>query len=196
MFKFNIEKIKIGEEEINSVSAIEFHSQLEVKTRFNDWIKRRVKKYNFEEGIDYITTTQKRVTAQGNLIEYTDYIITLDMAKELGMVENNTKGKDIRNYFINLEKDYQRLQEENLKLVKENLRLANKKLDNLKGKDEDYYSVKAVRHITGKYFEADKLMLYSFENRIRISSEWDVDKQQTRNLYHKDVWFKVHGVKL
>lgn len=83
------------------VSARELHEFLEVKSRFNDWIKNRINKYRFNEGADFITLT-KILVSGGN---ETDYALTLDMAKELAMVERNEKGKQARQYFIEKEKE-------------------------------------------------------------------------------------------
>ena len=86
------------------VSARELHEFLEVKSRFNDWITNRINKYEFVEFEDYIAITKTLVTAQGNKSNYLDYALTIDMAKELSMVENNDKGKQARKYFIECEK--------------------------------------------------------------------------------------------
>ena len=86
------------------VSARELHEFLEVKSRFNDWITNRINKYEFIESEDYIAVTKTLVTAQGNKSNYLDYALTIDMAKELSMVENNDKGKQARKYFIECEK--------------------------------------------------------------------------------------------
>lgn len=109
----NTELIKIvtNEQGQNCVSARELHEGLEVKSRFNDWIIKRVTKYGFEENQDFIAVTQKKVTAQGNESTYIDYIITVDMAKELCMVENNDLGKKFRKYFIECEKKLQEVQQ-------------------------------------------------------------------------------------
>ena len=88
----------IGSEKVNSVNAREIHQYLNVKTRFNDWIKRAIEKYDFQENIDY--SKMSRVINGGDAI---DYIVSLDMAKELSMLENNEKGKETRKYFINFE---------------------------------------------------------------------------------------------
>ena len=86
------ELIKVTEENGNKlVSARELHEFLEVKSRFNDWIKNRIEKYGFVENEDFVTITKNLVTAQGNGSEYLDYILKMDMAKELSMVENNEK---------------------------------------------------------------------------------------------------------
>ena len=79
---------------INSVNAREIHEYLGVKTRFNDWINRAIEKYDFIENIDY------SILSNGNS---KDFVVTLDMAKELAMLENNPKGKEIRKYFIYFE---------------------------------------------------------------------------------------------
>ena len=82
------------------VSARELHEFLEVKSRFNDWITNRINKYEFESEIDYTKFLVQCIRGQN---EY-DYALTIDMAKELSMVENNVKGKEARKYFIECEK--------------------------------------------------------------------------------------------
>ena len=98
-----ITKSEIGTEELNSVNARDIHEYLEVKTRFNDWIKRAIERYDFRENIDY---SKMSILQNGNPNPIIDYIVTLDMAKELAMLENNEKGKEIRKYFIKVEKEY------------------------------------------------------------------------------------------
>lgn len=84
-------------------SGRELHKFLEVGTRYNDWINRIIEKYNFIENKDFITITQKRVTAQGNETEFDDHFMTIAMAKEISMVSNTEKGKEARVYFIKCE---------------------------------------------------------------------------------------------
>jgi phage anti-repressor, putative len=84
-------------------SGRELHKFLEVGTRYNDWINRIIEKYNFIENKDFITITQKRVTAQGNETEFDDHLMTIAMAKEIAMVANTEKGKEARIYFIKCE---------------------------------------------------------------------------------------------
>lgn len=82
------------------VSARELHKGLEVKSRFNDWINNRIKKYDLIEDIDY---TKILVECNRGQNAY-DFVLKIDCAKELSMVENNEKGKQIRRYFIECEK--------------------------------------------------------------------------------------------
>ena len=90
----------IGNEEQKTVNARDLHAFLEVKTRFNDWIERRIADFGFVESVDFVSVTQKRVTGGTQ----TDYFLSLSMAKEIAMVERNAKGKQARLYFIECEK--------------------------------------------------------------------------------------------
>lgn len=86
-----------------AVSGRELHAFLEVKTRYNDWFS-RMKEYGLEKNIDYQALTQKRVTAQGNMVDQVDHVLTIDTAKEISMIQRNEKGKQARQYFIQVEK--------------------------------------------------------------------------------------------
>ena len=95
------ELVKVVEENgISLVSARELHEFLEVKTRYNDWIRNRIEKYGFVENEDFTTITKNLVNGGTE----TNHILKIDMAKELSMVENNDKGRIARKYFIECEK--------------------------------------------------------------------------------------------
>ena len=93
----------IGGETANAVNARELWQYLESKQRFADWIKSRIKEYGFADGVDYLLHKIMKQDASGSK-HIIDYIISLDMAKELAMVENNAKGRAARQYFIEVEK--------------------------------------------------------------------------------------------
>ena len=63
-------KISLNEEQEQVVSGRELYEFLEVKTKYKDWIKRKIEKYGFIENIDFITISQNRLTAQGNETTY------------------------------------------------------------------------------------------------------------------------------
>lgn len=90
------------------VSARQLHALLMVKSRFNDWIKNRIRQYGFIENTDYATVLSftKNLVREGR--REVDYAITLDMAKELSMVERNEQGRAARQYFIQAEKALRR----------------------------------------------------------------------------------------
>lgn len=73
------------------------------KTRFNDWISKRIYEYGFVEGVDYyLILSSKKNVSRGGVSK--QYLLTLDMAKELCMVEKTDIAKKIRQYFIECEK--------------------------------------------------------------------------------------------
>ncbi len=85
------------------VNARNLHKFLQVSSRFTTWITRRIEEYGFQENLDFLIASQNWEAKRGghNKIEYH---ITLDMAKELCMVERNEKGRQARRYFIEMEK--------------------------------------------------------------------------------------------
>ncbi|ENY8941385.1 antA/AntB antirepressor family protein [Clostridioides difficile] len=85
------------------VFARELHSNLEVKRQFIDWIEDRIKQYGFKENEDY-SVFHKNVKNSNGGRPSKEYVLKLDVAKELAMVQNNHKGREIRRYFIRLEK--------------------------------------------------------------------------------------------
>ena len=82
----------------NTVSARELHEFLEVGQDFTNWIKRMIN-YGFELNQDF--TVAK--ISEGKVTKH-EYIISLDMAKEISMLQRSKKGKQARQYFINCEK--------------------------------------------------------------------------------------------
>lgn len=94
----------IGGEEMQTCSAKELHSFLESGRVFSSWINGRIKKYGFSEGVDWeIIYTQSGVNSNRGRPGL-DYVLSVEMAKELSMIENNEKGREARRYFIEMEK--------------------------------------------------------------------------------------------
>ncbi|EIL5080281.1 antA/AntB antirepressor family protein [Campylobacter jejuni] len=95
--------------EINSANAREIFQFLNSEQEYANWIKNRISHYNFIENQDYII---ELVYTKGRPRK--EYYITLDMAKELCMVENNEKGRQARRYFIECEKRLKNLEQEKM----------------------------------------------------------------------------------
>ncbi|WP_208541289.1 antA/AntB antirepressor family protein [Bartonella capreoli] len=98
----------INQEPVQTVNARELHAFLEIGKDFSTWIKDRIGQYEFEEGKDFIKTQDLRSpklgSAKSRAVLVINYHLTLDMAKELAMVERNEKGKQARQYFIECER--------------------------------------------------------------------------------------------
>ncbi len=84
-------------------NARDLHAFLKVGTKFADWIGGRVAEYGFTPGDDFSEVSEK--VARGR--PRTEYHLTLDMAKELAMIENNDQGRAVRRYFIQCERSAQ-----------------------------------------------------------------------------------------
>ena len=83
-----------------TVNARELHAFLEVKSRFNDWVKNRINECRFIENQDFVTLTKNLVSGG----QQTEYFLTLDAAKHFAMLERNERGFEARQYFIDCEK--------------------------------------------------------------------------------------------
>ncbi|EJF9758190.1 antA/AntB antirepressor family protein [Salmonella enterica] len=94
----------INNEPVLLCDARELHTFLGVGKRFASWITERIEQYGFVENQDYIIASQNREANMRGGHNRKDYHFTLDTAKETAMVERNEKGRQIRRYFIECEK--------------------------------------------------------------------------------------------
>lgn len=87
------------------VNARDLHAFLGAGKRFASWIAERIAEYGFIENQDYILVSPNReIKGRGGDRRSKDYHLTLDTAKELAMVERNEKGRQVRRYFIECER--------------------------------------------------------------------------------------------
>ena len=94
---------RIGKVKCLTVDARALHEVLCVKSIFANWITRRISKYGFIQGQDFVVFSKNGKNSEDGRPSQ-DYRITLDMAKELCMVENNENGRIARRYFIECER--------------------------------------------------------------------------------------------
>lgn len=85
------------------VDARELHGALKVGRDYTNWMKYRIDQYQFIEGDDYEVYAKIGENPSGGRPS-TEYALSLDMAKELAMLENNEQGRAIRKYFIGVER--------------------------------------------------------------------------------------------
>lgn len=101
----------IGGEEAFAVNARDLHRFLEVGKDFSTWIKSRIDYFGFIENQDFMIDSPRKgnQTGRGGDRRSKDYLLTLDMAKELAMVERTERGRQARRYFIACERELHRL---------------------------------------------------------------------------------------
>lgn len=99
-------KINMNDNQEPIVNGRELHEVLGVETRYDTWFN-RMKEYGFIQDVDYAEITEK-VDAQkrARTYEQINHAIKLDMAKEIAMIQRTEKGKEVRKYFIQVEKDF------------------------------------------------------------------------------------------
>ena len=126
------ELIKITTNEVGEPTVLgrELHEFLGVETPYRIWFPRMVE-YGFTEGKDFNPYKNVRVGEEGDrevARELTDHLLTIDMAKELAMIQRTEVGKQARQYFIQVEKDYNSPE----KIMARALRIAEKELSTLR----------------------------------------------------------------
>lgn len=97
--------ITLNENHEPVVSGRDLHEVLGVRTRYDNWFS-RMTEYGFTENQDYLVTSIFGRNSNGGRQNKVDHIIKLDMAKEIAMIQRNDKGKEVRKYFIQVEKDF------------------------------------------------------------------------------------------
>lgn len=115
-----------------TLSARELHKELNVTDRFTRWFE-RMGEYGFEENIDFTSVKSSTLVNNGATRELQDYQITLDMAKEIAMLQRNEKGKQIRKKLIELEKAWNSPE----KVMARALDIAHKTIANLQIENEE-----------------------------------------------------------
>ncbi|WP_349686994.1 antA/AntB antirepressor family protein [Campylobacter jejuni] len=140
--------------EINSANAREIFQFLNSEQEYANWIKNRISHYNFIENQDYII---ELVYTKGRPRK--EYYITLDMAKELCMVENNEKDRQARRYFIECEKRLKNLEQEKMQKLAFRQSLGYK--SQLKQQKEKYENkIKALK------YDLEKKKQLSFKRKL------------------------------
>ena len=112
-----------------AVSARELHEFLEVETPYHKWFPRMCE-YGFAENSDYAVTDIFVHNPTGGPQSKKDAALTIDMAKEICMIQRNEKGKQARQYFLQLEKDWNSPE----KVMARALRIAERKINGLEEK--------------------------------------------------------------
>lgn len=98
MMNIQVSKNNIGGVELNSVSARELHSALEVRTEFAAWIARRILEAQLDENTDFVKFVDLRDCNRITII------LSLDSAKSIAMMERSEIGRKVRQYFIECER--------------------------------------------------------------------------------------------
>ncbi|MFM9414181.1 phage antirepressor KilAC domain-containing protein [Peptococcus simiae] len=173
-----------------AISGRMLHEFLEVKTRYDIWFK-RMADYGFEENKDFGLVVQKRTTnnPKNPTTEITDHVLTLDMAKELSMIQRTERGKQARQYFIAVEKEYNSPE----KVMARALLLANKELETLRLENRKQEQIIGELEPKASYYD----IVLSSQNAVPITViakdyGWS-GKRMNAYLQEKGIQFKMGG---
>ena len=163
-----------------TVSARELHEKPNISTRFNDWFPRMCE-YGFTAGVDFYSKMSKTNEKGGR--PATDYDVTIDMAKQICMIQRTPEGKKVREYLINLEKAWNTpelimaralkmadrqitdLKEENKQLIESNVTLA---LENNQLTEENYRNKPMVEFCKTVSGSRDSIHIGQFAKLIGV----------------------------
>ncbi|WP_295495340.1 phage antirepressor KilAC domain-containing protein [uncultured Streptococcus sp.] len=184
------------------VSGRQLHETLGVKTAYKDWFK-RMTEYGFTENQDFNTLKFEQVRTEGKREvrrEMTDHVLKLDMAKEIAMIQRTDKGKEVRQYFIQVEKDFNSPE----KIMARALLMADKKVHKLETQIEadrpkvlfaDAVSASHTSILVGELAKlisqngykigANRLFAWMRENGYLIKrkgSDWNMPTQRSMDL--------------
>ncbi|WP_422804308.1 phage antirepressor KilAC domain-containing protein [Streptococcus sp. FT1-55] len=120
--------ISVNDNQEPVVSGRQLHEALGVKTAYKDWFP-RMTEYGFVEGQDFCSNLSESTGGRRAV----DHIIKLDMAKEIAMIQRSDRGKQVRQYFIQIEKDFNSPE----KIMARALLMADKKVHHLEAQIEE-----------------------------------------------------------
>ncbi|RTK01355.1 phage antirepressor Ant [Campylobacter jejuni] len=156
----------------NQILARDLHFFIDAKRQFANWINERIENYDFIENQDYAI---ELVYTKGRPRK--EYYITLDMAKELCMVENNEKGRQARRYFIECEKRLKNIEAEQMQKLAFRQSLGYK--SQLKQQKEHYENkIKALK--------------YDLEHKNELSFKRKLSKEELLEL--RKILAKDYGI--
>lgn len=124
----NLINVTLNENQEPVVSGRQLHKVLGVKTAYKDWFP-RMTEYGFTEGEDFSSFLSKSTGGRPKQ----DHVLKLDMAKEIAMIQRTDKGKEVRQYFIQVEKDFNSPE----KIMARALKIADRKIIKLEATIEE-----------------------------------------------------------
>lgn len=189
---------------IKVVNGRELHQVLQSKQDFSTWVKKRLSECDAleNEDFDLLHNSVEQISGTKHRI---DYLIKLDIAKEMAMLERNEKGKEVRRYFIRIEKKYkENIMPKDLPAALrayadevERRQIAEREKENLQ-KELDYSKewlsikrVAAINNVSWKTFQWRKLKEVGEQMGYGVKKIFDANYGEV-NTYHRDVWEKAY----
>lgn len=156
------------------ISGRELHERLEIKTPYTQWFD-RMREYGFEESSDYMTYHKNVIRSDGVEMpkQTTDHVLTLDMAKQLCMIQRTEKGRTFREYFIEVEKAWNsepQIMARAMKIMTKRLDGLTEQVKTLEAENSQKTVELAIAQPKAEYFDAlvDRNLLTSFRDTAKL----------------------------
>ena len=166
-----------------AVSARDLHEFLEVGADYRHWFPRMCE-YGFVEGQDFNPVKIDRVQKEGNrmvsrLVD--DAAVSIDMAKEICMLQRNEKGKQARQYFLQLEKDWNSPE----KVMARALKLADQEIKSLKVQNakqqQAIEALQPIKRYVDTILESPASLATS-----QVAADYDLTAQKLNKILHEE----------
>lgn len=175
-----------------TVLGRDLHEVLEIKTPYTQWFD-RMKEYGFNENTDYVLVSQKSETnnPKNPYTTITNHQITIEMAKEICMIQRSELGKQYRRYFIELEKQWNSPEA----VMARALKMADRKIETLKTentslKNEVIHKEDVIVGLVDEISLADKRQILNRVVRYKHANyreRWSTLYREFENKYHMDL---------
>lgn len=178
-----------------AVSGRELHKGLEIQTPYKQWIDRMID-YGFEVNTDYIIMSEKVHTQKSvRAYEQENHIMTLDMGKEIAMIQRSDAGKNIRKYFIEIEKSYRQQKPlstaDQIKLIAQGNSELNERIDTV---EDEITDIRENTKLDAGEYGAIAKAVSSKVAQIRYSMEIDKDNKKANKELFQDINTEIKRV--
>ena len=179
------------------INARQLHKELGSKRDFSNWITDRINKYGFIENEDFSTILLESTGGRPRK----EYILKLDVAKEIALIENNYKGRIIRRYFIEVEKRYREILNTNnstnqiidimqnaINYMREN----NIRVDNLElGLNDVRKDVEKLKSVIDVKIKSNYCLASDIAEELRLYSENKIPHSNLIGAIARELGFKI-----
>lgn len=178
-----------------AVSGRELHKGLEIQTPYKQWIDRMID-YGFEINTDYIIMSEKVHTQKSvRAYEQENHIMTLDMGKEIAMLQRSDAGKNIRRYFIKVEKSYRQQKPlstaDQIKLIAQGTSELNERIDTV---EDEITDIRENTKLDAGEYGAIAKAVSNKVAQIRYSMEIGKDNKKANKELFQDINTEIKRV--
>ncbi len=175
----NLIPINVNQNDEQYVSGRDLHMFLEIETPYSKWFNRMCE-YGFAENLDYRVTDKKVHNSNGGKQSITEHELTIEMAKQLCMLARNDKGREAREYFIAVEKDWNSPE----KVMSRALKIANNVINEQKAliaqQEQQIAEFQPVRDYVDEILSSTSTL-----TTTQVAADYDLSARALNQILHE-----------